>query len=266
MPKFDFKKLRFFDVTLRDGLQSMKKIYTIQEKKDILHNIIQKYPQTKNIEIGSMVSSKILPQMNDSIELYKYAEEKYPHHNFFMLIPNLNKFMSAKLAGIKNMSFITSVSNEFQKKNINQIINDTNYDLTMMTMELDDNYKTKLYISCVDECPISGKLDLENICHKINNNLLFVIDNISISDTCGTLTFKNFKEILENINETKFNKISLHLHNSNNPDISDIINYAISKNITLFDVSDINAGGCSVTMKSDTMTNNLNYDFFKDFS
>ncbi len=266
MPKFDFKKLRFFDVTLRDGLQSMKKIYTIQEKKDILHNIIQKYPHTKNIEIGSMVSSKILPQMNDSIELYKYAEEKYPHHNFFMLIPNLTKFMSAKLAGIKNMSFITSVSNEFQKKNIKQTINDTNYDLTMMTMDLDDNYKTKLYISCVDECPISGKLDVENICHKINNNLHFVIDNICISDTCGTLTFKNFKEILENIDETKFNKISLHLHNSNNPDISDIINYAISKNITMFDVSDINAGGCSVTMNSNTMTNNLNYDFFKDFS
>ena len=71
MPKFDFKKLRLFDVTLRDGLQSIKKIYTIQEKKDMLHNIIRKYPNTKDIEIGSMVSSKILPQMNDSFELYK---------------------------------------------------------------------------------------------------------------------------------------------------------------------------------------------------
>ena len=266
MPKFDFKKLRFFDVTLRDGLQSMKKIYTIQEKKNILHNIIQKYPYTKNIEIGSMVSQKILPQMNDSIELYKYAEEKYPEHNFFMLIPNLHKFMTAKSIGIKNMSFITSVSDEFQKKNVNQTITETNYDLSLMSMDVDDNYKTKLYISCVDECPISGKLDVENICHKINNNLHFVIDNICISDTCGTLSFKNFKEILANIDENKRNKISLHLHNPNNPDIVHIINYAISKNITMFDVSDINAGGCSVTMNSNTMTNNLNYDFFKDFS
>lgn len=266
MPKFDFKKLRLFDVTLRDGLQSIKKIYTIQEKKYMLHNIIRKYPNTKDIEIGSMVSSKILPQMNDSIELYKYAEEKYPEHNFFMLIPNLHKFMTAKSIGIKNMSFITSVSEEFQRKNINQTIADTNYDLTMMTMDLDDDYKTKLYISCVDECPIVGKLNITNLSYKINNNLQFAIDNICISDTCGTLSFENFKEIIANIDENKRNKISLHLHNPNNPDIVHIINYAISKNITMFDVSDINAGGCSVTMKSNTLRNNLNYDFFKDFS
>ena len=36
------KKFKFFDVTLRDGLQSISKIYTLNEKKDIFHNILKK--------------------------------------------------------------------------------------------------------------------------------------------------------------------------------------------------------------------------------
>ena len=42
---------KLFDVTLRDGLQSVKKIYTLNEKKHIFHNILNKY-NPKSIEIG----------------------------------------------------------------------------------------------------------------------------------------------------------------------------------------------------------------------
>ena len=34
------KSLKLFDVTLRDGLQSIPKIYSLNEKMDILTNII----------------------------------------------------------------------------------------------------------------------------------------------------------------------------------------------------------------------------------
>ena len=262
----NYNKIRFFDVTLRDGLQSMQKIYTLDEKKSLLDKILLKYPNTKEIEIGSLVSSKILPQMSDSLEFYKYAEKKYPEYNFYMLIPNKNKFKLAKENNIKNLSFITSASDSFQKKNVNKTITDTNSELWKITNEIDDTYKTKLYISCINECPLAGKIDFENLMYKINNNLHFKIDNICLSDTCGTLTFNDFKYIIENINETKINKLSLHLHNSKNKDIIDIINYAIKNNITYFDVSDIDSGGCSVTMKPDMLTNNLSYDFFNKYS
>ena len=39
------KMLKLFDVTLRDGLQSVSKIYNLIEKKEILRNIIIKRPQ-----------------------------------------------------------------------------------------------------------------------------------------------------------------------------------------------------------------------------
>jgi hydroxymethylglutaryl-CoA lyase len=81
------ENIKFYDVTLRDGLQSMSKVLSLDEKKIILHDIISN-SKVKEIEIGSLVSNKLLPQMNNSIDLYKYAESMYPEHIFYMLIPN----------------------------------------------------------------------------------------------------------------------------------------------------------------------------------
>jgi hydroxymethylglutaryl-CoA lyase len=61
--------LKLFDVTLRDGLQSIPKMYSLIEKKDMLCDIINTHKPAA-IEIGSIVSPKILPQMANSIELY----------------------------------------------------------------------------------------------------------------------------------------------------------------------------------------------------
>ena len=63
----------FFDVSLRDGLQTFKEIMPLNEKINILNNILNKY-NPNSIEIGSVVSPKILPQMENSLELLKYAK------------------------------------------------------------------------------------------------------------------------------------------------------------------------------------------------
>ena len=59
-----YPPLRLFDVTLRDGLQSIPKIYSLAEKMDLgLDIVANKNP--KAIEIGSVVSHKIVPQMKN---------------------------------------------------------------------------------------------------------------------------------------------------------------------------------------------------------
>ena len=77
--------LRLFDVSLRDGLQSVSRFYKFSEKKDLLHKIINKYNPEK-IEVGSIVNSKVLPQMHDSLKLYNYCRELNLNN-----CPNLNK-------------------------------------------------------------------------------------------------------------------------------------------------------------------------------
>ena len=57
------------DVTVRDGLQSYGKLLSVKDRVDIVKKI-----STLNInelDVGSIVSPKIIPQMNNSIEVFQ---------------------------------------------------------------------------------------------------------------------------------------------------------------------------------------------------
>lgn len=264
--------LKLFDVTLRDGLQSLKKVYSLAEKSEILRNIIvNRHPSA--IEVGSIVSPKILPQMSESIELFHEAQFiniiiARPI-DLYMLTPNLKSVNIASDHNITNFSFITSVSNAFQKKNTNKNLTEikNEIELMMKRVTLIQDSKVKLYISCITDCPISGKIDN----HKIINEILHYyhtydeISEICLSDTCGTMEFNNFKTIIDELlkRNVDFNKISLHLHNQENKqNVKDIIIYGMKSGIYRFDVSDMpEIGGCTVTL--DNPSGNLSYDDVK---
>ncbi len=264
--------LKLFDVTLRDGLQSLKKVYSLAEKSEILRNIIvNRHPSA--IEVGSIVSPKILPQMEQSIELFHEAQFIniiLPRPiDLYMLTPNLKSVNIASDHNITNFSFITSVSNDFQKKNTKKNITEikNEIELMMKRVTLIEDSKVKLYISCITDCPISGKIDNNIIINEILH-YYYTYDEISeicLSDTCGTMEFNNFKTIIDELlkRNVDFNKISLHLHNQENKqNVKDIIVYGMKSGIYRFDVSDMpEIGGCTVTL--DNPSGNLSYDDVK---
>jgi hydroxymethylglutaryl-CoA lyase len=267
-PIMNNKSLRLFDVTLRDGIQSIPKLYSFNDKKKILNDIINRRP--KSIEIGSIVSPKILPQMNNSIELFKYAQEINKNVNnsidFYMLVPSLKSLEIANFNNVNNLSFITSVSDSFQIKNTNKTLLETKIEIRNMMDNISSNpeKKVKLYISCINKCPIQGIIYM----NKLLNEILYYyytyekLDEICLSDTCGSLTYLEFSQIIRELEKRNmnFNRFSLHLHNQNEKkNVKDIITYAIKKGIYRFDVSHMpELGGCSVTMKN--MSGNLSYD------
>jgi hydroxymethylglutaryl-CoA lyase len=265
------QKLKFFDISLRDGLQSIKKIYSLSEKKELYHKIINKHIPT-SVEIGSLVSPKILPQMKDSIELFKHTQTLCMN-NSYILTPNYKSVQKGLEHKIKNFSLITSVSDEFQKKNINKTLLETKKDLSksLYLLNIAKAKNVKLYISCISECPIKGEIDVNIIINEIiyylqNYN---TITELCISDTCGTLKFEKFKYILDKLihiydqkENSKIQKLSLHLHkNKNYEETEKIIKYAYDNKIYKYDVSCLkDVGGCSVTMDKNKMNTNLHYD------
>jgi hydroxymethylglutaryl-CoA lyase len=264
--------MKLFDVSLRDGLQSIKRMYKLSEKKDLLHTIINNY-NPHSIEVGSIVDSRILPQMHDSLKLYKYCRE-LELNNCYLLTPNLYSVKMGIKNEVNNFSLITSVSDEFQKKNVNKTLNETKSELNQMYDILNNNNKIdniKLYISCVRECPISGPIDINFIIDEIEyySNTYGRINELCLSDTCGTLTFSDFKILLDKLsifNDHKLlDKLSLHLHKNKNVDQTyNIINYAYLNGIYSYDVSCLNSGGCSVTINNDNLNNNLHYDDYNN--
>jgi isopropylmalate/homocitrate/citramalate synthase len=263
------------DVTLRDGLQNAKvENYPTEHKKKVFQNIMKSENPPK-IEVGSLTSYRILPIMKDSIEIYKHAVEYINREKLntyvYVLVPSLSKLNIAMNSKIQNYSFITSTSNAFQLRNTCRTLDRTKEELKTMFERLGDtsiqNTKKKLYISCIDHCPIVGKIEKGFIVNEIlyyNENFNF--DEICLSDTCGNLSFDNFFYIIENATYLGIpvNKLSVHLHisNENMENIKKIMKYCFENEINKFDISSLATGGCSITIENKKLHPNLSYGVF----
>ena len=264
------KKIKLFDVSLRDGLQSQQKIYTLQEKKDLLIKIINKF-QPNEVEVGSLVNTKILPQMNNSVELYKYAEKLKINTNFYLLVPNKKKLETVEKEKIKNVSLISSFSDSFQKKNINQSLENTKREIVKMNNKL-ESYEwiknKKLYLSCFNDCPIEKKIDKKKIYDEINFYKKFTnFDNYCLSDTTGNLTLNDYKNLIEQIKMIIGpEKLSIHLHYNdlNKENTKKIIMHSLKNDITKIDISCIDEGGCIMTLKGDKLNQNMSYELLEE--
>ena len=263
---------RLCDVSLRDGIQNAKiENYPTEHKKEVFQNIMKSENPPK-IEVGSLTSYRILPIMKDSIEIYKHALE-YIHKeklnsDIYVLVPSLSKLNLAINNKIQNYSFITSVSNDFQLRNTCRTLDTTKKELTEI-MERLDNTKCnkKLYISCIDHCPIVGKINKGLIINELlYYNANFNFNEICLSDTCGNLSFENFLYIIENVTYlgVPTNKLSLHLHvsNENMENIKKILKYCFDNEINKFDISTLDTGGCSITIENKKLLPNLSYGVF----
>jgi isopropylmalate/homocitrate/citramalate synthase len=232
------------DVTLRDGLQNAKvENYPTEHKKKVFQNIMKSENPPK-IEVGSLTSYRILPIMKDSIEIYKHALEytnnEKMNTDVYVLVPCLSKLNLAINSKIQNYSFITSTSNAFQLRNTCRTLDKTKEELRTMFERLDNgsiqNSKKKLYISCIDQCPIVGKIDKEYIVNElVYYNTNYDFDEICLSDTCGNLSFENFFYIIENATYLGIpvNKLSIHLHisNENMENVKKIMKYCLLKRL-----------------------------------
>jgi len=255
--------LKLFDVSLRDGLQSVSKIYTLREKIQLLNNIILKKP--KSIEIGSIVSKKKVPQMENSIELFNYASNNIKYNgDYFILVPNEKSLNIGLKNNIINFSLINSVSEPFQNKNIKSSINETKVFIDKVYRKKEKERKInklKIYLSCINYCPIIGRINNDKIIEEIMYYSKYEKINLCLSDTCGSLKFKDFKYILDNISSYNKDNLSLHLHISqdNEADIKNILKYAYLNNVIEYDVSCVESGGCHMTISEDKLNSNLQY-------
>jgi hypothetical protein len=152
---------------------------------------------------------------------------------------------------------------------VNKTIEETKKDLDTIFEVLkkpeNQDIKKKLYVSCITECPIEGKIDIDLILHEIlRYHTKYELDEICLSDTCGTLTYDDYTYIVETLYHFGVvrKKIGVHLHvdTSNQEEVRQIVMYSLKNNISRFDVSVLTSGGCSHIIKQ--AKPNMTYDFF----
>jgi hydroxymethylglutaryl-CoA lyase len=269
--KYYYNKLKImqpFDVSLRDGIQNIN-FMSLNQKLNH-YNFIKTNHSPSHIEIGSIVSKKKLPIFSNTNKLIE--EISTSDTDYFILFPNLIKLEDYldKNFGKHSYSFISSISNTFQLKNINRTLEQSDEEIISMIKLVKSNHKDakiKLYLSCINECPFEGKKTVNCIIDKIDYFLKQPIDFIMLSDTCGSLTTDFFLTLLKKIDTYKYDisKIGMHFHVKDEKQTEELFILSLNYGIRIFDVSEISNGGCSLTLNKKERHANLSYEQFYKF-
>tara|TARA_B100000424_G_C22940656_1_gene500528 strand:+ start:2023 stop:2931 length:909 start_codon:yes stop_codon:yes gene_type:complete len=253
-------EIKLIDVTVRDGLQSHPKTINVENKLKII-KLLSNSIGLKHLEIGSFVSPKIIPQMANSEEVFKQAYDYNPDINYHMLVTNSRGIEKIKELNVKNVAFFTSPSNSFNLKNINCNVDESLIRICELKDKLPPDVNTRLYLSCITECPFEGQILTYDIIRIIKMMDKLGFDDISLGDTLGTLKVNKLKFIFKCLNKDILkDKISIHLHQSDDS-WKDIIDLCLEYDVRKFDTSILKLGGCPAAYENKVKSGNLDlYD------
>ena len=236
------KKVHIYEVGPRDGLQNEKKIIPTNIKVKLINKLSE--CNFKNIEVGSFVSPRWVPQMADSNKVLERIKKrqgiKYP-----VLTPNLKGFQDAIKNKVDTICVFVTASEKFSMKNTNCTVKEALKRVEEIVNEA-KKYKLKVrgYISCVLGCPYEGKVN-----YKKTANIAKFLDQIgcyeiSLGDTIGIGTPSEsvlmIKEVIKKVN---LNKIAVHFHDTYGQALANL--YAVLQlGVSTIDSSVGGLGGC----------------------
>ena len=234
--------VKIVEVGPRDGLQNEKTPLTLDDRKNLILDLIK--TGLKNIEVGSCVSAKWVPQMADSDVLYSQLPQD-PEIQFSLLTPNLKGFESALSVGCTEVAVFTAASESFTQKNINCSIEESFEKFAdVLQLAKQHDIKVRGYVSCIVDCPYEGAIDPQKVAEVTSKLIDLGCYEVSLGETIGTATPDRVANVwnacLERI-EPQF--LAGHFHNTYGMAIANIYQ-SLQQGIRIFDSSIAGLGGC----------------------
>ena len=234
--------VKIVEVGPRDGLQNEKTPLTLDDRRNLILDLMK--TGLKNIEVGSCVSAKWVPQMADSDVLFSQLPQE-PEIQFSLLTPNLKGFESALSVGCTEVAVFTAASESFTQKNINCSIEESFEKFAdVLQQAKQHDIKVRGYVSCIVDCPYEGAIDPQKVAEVTSKLIDLGCYEVSLGETIGTATPDRVANVwnacLERI-EPQF--LAGHFHNTYGMAIANIYQ-SLQQGIRIFDSSIAGLGGC----------------------
>jgi len=241
------KFINVIDVTLRDGIQSEKRILTTHEKFVILNGLIR--AGVTKLEVTSFV--KNIPQFNDNKHFCRNLVN-FKEVTYSALVPNIRGYDNMINSGnnIQEIVLFVSATDTFNKKNINaSTLQAFERFKDIATLAKKDNLKIRGSISCCFDCPYEGETTVESVIDVVKRYKDLGVDTIDIADTIGTGTIDKLRRILDDtLKVIPVEKVTGHFHDTNNNALS-LIDKSLEYGISTFHSSLGGLGGCPYSSK-----------------
>jgi len=235
------------EVGPRDGLQSIERIMPTEAKKAWI--MAQFDAGTPEIEVGSFVPPKLLPQMADSAEIVEFAVG-LEGLAVAALVPNLRGLENAVAAGAHKVSIPFSMSETHSLKNVRKTHPEMLEEISRCVAFLDtlpggQRPVFEVGLSTAFGCTIEGLVPESRVISLAEKVVETGVDEVGLSDTTGYGNPAQLRRLVRGIwdacGEEKLNGV--HLHNTRGQGLANAI-VAVEMGITTIDSSLGGIGGC----------------------
>jgi len=235
------------EVGPRDGLQNCKSIMPTQSKKDWISALAA--TGIREIEVGSFVSPRLLPQMQDTAEIVQHART-LPDLEVAVLVPNLKGAELAIAAGADKITLPLSVSETHSIRNIRrthaQVIAEAE-EISKLIKCLPKSRRPHFEgsLSTAFGCTLEGQISQDTILTCAEKLMQAGCDEVGLSDTTGYADPRAVKHMIRAVKKVVGidNLTGVHLHNTRGLGLANAL-AAFEEGITTFDASLGGLGGC----------------------
>ena len=202
------------DVTLRDGLQSLERVYPTGLKLAIVDRLLE--AGLKRIEVTSFVRPDVVPQLADAEAVVKGLPAG-DGCRFRALVANRRGMERAAATGIGEVLALITASETYNQKNQNMSIN-RNLEVIgeIARVAQDHDIHVVVAIGMSMFCPYEGDIPPERVLGIISSLERAGIDEFYIATTAGLDGPRRVYELSYRVlHEHPSMKLGVHLHNTN---------------------------------------------------
>ena len=231
------------DVTLRDGLQNEIRLFSVEEKLNIVKGLIA--AGAKRIQIGSFVNPEMVPQMANTGELF-HALPQSKDITYTVLVLNETGLEQAIDTGVTHLYMAISATETHNLKNNHCTLEEAKFRIEGMITQAKshNNLSVRAGIMMAFGCAYEGLVPVERVIDIAKLYSRLEVDIIDLADTAALANPRQIFELVIMIrSETNDTPVSLHLHDTRKMGLPNML-AGLLAGVTLFDTSTGGLGGC----------------------
>ena len=232
------------EVGLRDGLQSISRVLPTAKKIEWIRDAYA--AGQREIEVGSFVPARLLPQLADTDQLVEFAKT-LPGLCVSVLVPNLKGAERAIECGADLMLLPLSASRAHSLANLRKPPEDVVAEIARIR-DLRDAKASKCLIevgiSTAFGCTLQGKVESAEVLRLLRAVLDAGVDRVGLADTVGYADPAMVKSLFEQALPIAGDRLNCgHFHDTRGLGMANVY-AAWQTGITRFDACLAGIGGC----------------------
>lgn len=236
------RDVRLIEVGPRDGLQNESEVLEVDQKVELIERLAE--AGHTDIEIGSFVHPKWVPQMADTDEVVRRLERR-PGVRYWGLVPNPTGLERALEVDLDHIATFVSASETHNQKNVNRSVDESLEELrAVFRTARAEGCTIRAYVSTAFGCPYEGEVDFDRVLEIGETLLEEGADTLSLGDTIGAGTPLQVRRASERALEAfGSDRVALHLHDTQGMALTNAF-VGYEAGIRRFDASLGATGGC----------------------